>query len=257
MRHTSRTKTFMFVFTLFVGVALLVWILADIPVASYALQKISKPPLMFFSRVFSPQKLTVIEPIEKICNPFLTAEYERLKEDYEKLLQELNLQKNIQQKTVIGEVIGRGSNLPQAVILVNKGKKDGIEKGWYVISQNQTVGIVSEVGEELSWVHLFNHPDTKIMAEIAGIPDIRGLLSGNEIATSLSLSLVPQYVPVKEGDIVVATEVKAVGEGSGIIGTITAREIDPEGLFQNITVTPLVDYATIRFVTFLKTTYQE
>lgn len=257
MKYTPRTKTFILVFLLFAGIALLVFVLARFSPAQYALQKISKSPLLAISRIFSSQESVNMEPAEKICSDFLTAEYERLKEEHEKLLQELDLKKNIQQKTIIGEVIGRGRGLPQAIILVNKGRKDGIEKGWYVMSQNQTVGIVSEVREELSWVYLFNHPDVKIMAEIVGIPDIRGLLSGNEIATSLSLTLIPQYIPVKEGDIVIATEVKAVGEGSGIVGTITARETDSEGLFQNITVTPVVDYATIRFVTFVKTTYQE
>lgn len=131
---------------------------------------------------------------------------------------------------------------------IEGGRKDGVEEGMIVLSENILVGRVVEVGKNSSLVQLPTTPGVKIpvVAKRKGGVQARGLLLG-QYGGRLVLDKVLQSEDIQKGDLVVTS-----GDESWpvdlLIGQIT--EVLPKSaeIYQKAQVKPLLDYDKLRIV---------
>ncbi len=133
---------------------------------------------------------------------------------------------------------------------IARGKRDGLEEGVNVISEDVLVGKVVFVDEDSSLVQLVNDPSSKIPVvvkrpKMAGF-QARGLLFGQSGKTLL-LDRVLQAEFIQKGDLVVSSG----DEGwlpDLLIGQI--EEVSPKSaeVYQKASVSPLVNYRGLSLV---------
>lgn len=96
-----------------------------------------------------------------------------------KLEHEINIKKSSPYKTVIADVQFDDSIFHHNTFLINRGKKDGINKGMIVVSfDNRMIGTVLDCGSQFCRVRALSDADTNIAVRISG-SDISGFLQGN------------------------------------------------------------------------------
>lgn len=133
---------------------------------------------------------------------------------------------------------------------LDNGKRDGVEEGMMIVSENILVGKVIAVHEFSSLVQLPNDPNSKIPVVIkrpnsTGI-QARGLLLG-QYGGRLILDRVLQNEDIQKDDLILTN-----GEGDWLIDLLIGQieEVLPKTaeVYQQAVVSPLVDYQSLRIV---------
>lgn len=97
----------------------------------------------------------------------------------QKLEHEVNVRKSSPFDAVIADIQFEDSAFYHTTFLINKGKKNGLNKGMVVVSfDNRLVGTIMDCGSEFCRVRALNDSDTNVAVRIAGT-DISGFLNGN------------------------------------------------------------------------------
>lgn len=133
---------------------------------------------------------------------------------------------------------------------IDKGKKDGVEKGMAVIAENIYVGQVVTVNERASLVQLATDPNAKIPVVVkqpgtSGI-QARGLLMG-QFGGKLLLDRVLREEDIHQGDLVVTSGEEGYLPDL-VIGQIKEVLKGTAEVHQQAVVTPLINYSSLRFV---------
>ncbi|MBI4276705.1 rod shape-determining protein MreC [Candidatus Uhrbacteria bacterium] len=153
---------------------------------------------------------------------------EQTERENDALREALSLQKNTAFQRVIAEPIGR--EIAGDILLVNKGKLQGIKSGMPVITPSfSLVGTVVETGGDFSRVMLLSHPNTAIDGIVAQ-KNISGVVKGRASAT-LVFDLIPRDAPVAEGDSVLTGRFSSSIPHSLVLGTVTRIERNDAGPF--------------------------
>ena len=96
-----------------------------------------------------------------------------------KLEQEINIKKASPYKTVIADVQFDDSAFHHNTFLINRGKKDGLDKGQIVVSlDNRMIGVILDCGSQYCRVRALTDSDTNIAIRISG-SNVSGFLQGN------------------------------------------------------------------------------
>lgn len=159
---------------------------------------------------------------------------------------------------------------------IDLGKKDEVEEGMVVVSENIYVGQVVSVGDRDSLVQLVNDPNSKIPVVIkapasptsqggpaSSRPHARGLLIG-QFGGGLLLDKVLQNESLQQGDLVVTSGEESpprlasargeLAEGETgylpdlVIGQIKEVKKGTAEVYQQAIISPLVNYSSLRFV---------
>lgn len=97
----------------------------------------------------------------------------------QKLEQEINIKRASPYNTVIADIQFDDSIFYHNTFLVNRGKKDGLNKGMIVVSfDNRMVGTITDCGSQFCRVRALSDSNTNIAIRIAG-SGISGFLQGN------------------------------------------------------------------------------
>ncbi len=149
-------------------------------------------------------------------------------------LQELN-------KLILASVISKDSSDFGKYFLINKGKKDGIEKKSVVISSgNLLVGQVIEIFDSFSRIQLIVDPNSLVNARIQD-SDIMGLIKGGP-GLDLIFDLLPQGKNIEVNSAVVTSGLSGLFPAGLLIGQIK-RVISSEAQISQIAeVKPVVDF---------------
>ena len=100
-------------------------------------------------------------------------------EENQKLKKEINIQHASPFKTIIADIQFDDSVFHHNTFLINRGKKEGLERGMVVVSfDNRLVGTIIDCGSEFCRVRSLMDADTNIAVRITG-SDISGFLQGN------------------------------------------------------------------------------
>lgn len=133
---------------------------------------------------------------------------------------------------------------------VDLGRRDGVEKGMMVVSENIYLGQVVSVGEKESLIQLPIDLNSKIPVVVKkpGSPGIqaRGLLAG-QFGGKLLLDRVLQEEDVRQGDLVVTSGEEGYLPDL-VIGQIKEVIKGTAEIYQQAIISPLVDYSSLRFV---------
>ncbi|RUM92577.1 MAG: rod shape-determining protein MreC [Thermodesulfatator sp.] len=159
-------------------------------------------------------------------------------------------------KTVLANVIGCDISPWRAVVVIDKGKIDGLAADMPVLSQAGVIGRVIEVGMSCSRVMLVTDFQSRIAAIIQR-NRARGLLTGQG-REGCSLEYVEKGVDVESGDIVITSGLDAVFPKGLLLGeVVSVKASDHSNLFQDIKVRPFSDASRVEEVLVLLTVFPE
>lgn len=122
--------------------------------------------------------------------------------------------------------------------IINRGEKDGLRKGQFVLGDNSIIGTVSDASPRTAKVKLITEATSNIAAEIRGLKTV---VEGDG-KNSVKIRLVSTKHKVRIGDDVYACKKPGFLEAPMIIGIVSQCRRDKENpLLWDITVEPACD----------------
>ncbi len=159
---------------------------------------------------------------------------------------ELNFKREENFPSLTARVVGKDPSFWFQTVIVDRGKSDGVIAGMVARTSLGVVGQVIQVSDTYSKILLANAPSSAIDAMIQK-NRVRGILKG-----AADKGYVLNYV-LKNADVMVGDRVVTAGIGgvfpSGIqLGTVSAVRSQRRGMFQDIEITPVVDFGQLEMV---------
>ncbi|MBW1699185.1 MAG: rod shape-determining protein MreC [Deltaproteobacteria bacterium] len=164
----------------------------------------------------------------------------------ERLRNLLNFQKNVTERVLAAEVIGKDPSPWFKTIIVDKGSLDGVKKGLPVVIPEGIVGQVIEVSSRHSKVLLIIDTNSAVDALIQRTR-FRGLIKGS-IGGKCLFKYVLRKHDIRVGDTVISSGLDGVYPKGLSIGKVFGVIRRNAGIFQEVTVTPYVDFEKIEEV---------
>ena len=152
----------------------------------------------------------------------------------------LGLSKQIKQPAIAAQVVGKDPSPWFQTVMVDKGTSQGVNKGDPVINAQGVVGIVVDVAARCAKVMLVTDPNSAVDAVVQH-SRARGIVKGG-VAGHCVFDFVQRKHLVTVGDLVVSSGMDQVfpkGLPVGRVATVVKQEA---GIFQDVTVTPVVDF---------------
>ncbi|MDP2424484.1 MAG: rod shape-determining protein MreC [Bacteroidales bacterium] len=157
-----------------------------------------------------------------------------------------------QYQYIDAKVISNTVTLRNNYLMLNKGKRHGVDKDMAVISSNGIVGIVINASNNFSWVMSVLNDNTKINGKLLK-DNYQGSLTwdGGNYRTG-TLSDLPAHVGLAQGDTIVTSGYSLLFPEGIMIGTIEDFNIGKGDHFYTIKVHFSVDYNNLRYVYVVK-----
>jgi len=158
----------------------------------------------------------------------------------------LKFKKATTNQVLAAEVIGQDPSPWYKTIIIDKGKDDGVEKGLTVVVPEGIVGQVMHVVADYSKVLLIIDPNSAVDALVQRTR-ARGIIKGESAGQCLFKYVLRKH-EVTVGDRVVSTGLDGIypkGLGVGHVSGVVRRGA---GIFQEVTVTPFVDFEKLEEV---------
>ncbi|MFH2012202.1 MAG: rod shape-determining protein MreC [Pseudomonadota bacterium] len=192
-------------------------------------------------------------------NAALTKTINSLKEENFRLKEESIANKRLRKLLLFKEVFGRPMVPAEVIsedpsswfktILLDKGSIDGIEKKMAVVTSDGIVGRIIDVSKSVSMVLLSTDHSSAIDA-IVQRTRAKGILEG-KVNQICQLKYVSRTDDVRIGDNVISSGLGETFPKGLLLGKVSNIRKEGAGLFQNIEVTPSVDFAKLEEVFIL------
>jgi rod shape-determining protein MreC len=154
-------------------------------------------------------------------------------------------------QSVAAEVVGKDPSPWYRTIIINKGHRDGLRKGLPVGVPAGVAGQVTDISAHYAKVMLIIDRNSAVDAFVQRTR-ARGIIKGES-----TLSCVFQYAlrkdEVKVGDKIVASGLDGVYPKGMPIGEVTGVVKRAAGIFQEVTVTPYVDFEKLEEILVILT----
>jgi rod shape-determining protein MreC len=163
-----------------------------------------------------------------------------LQEENILLKKELNFVEEKKYKFVAARIIsGVADPLSQSVI-INRGKRDGIEKNLAVISnEGIMVGKIIDVYDDFSKALLLSDNKSKVAATVQNLDHTVGLVEG-QYGLSFSMTNIPQNQEIKEGDLVVTSGLEGKIPKDLLIAKVDRVNSVESEIFKTAILTPII-----------------
>jgi rod shape-determining protein MreC len=237
-------------------ISMIIWIWLIIPKLKIIALDIFESPLKIFHYTAQEFKAIILFHHNFRENKRLSKEIdslrERLNRSFELYIENKRLQRLLSFKTdsyhhlVAARVIARDPSYWSSVIIIDKGKTDGISDNQAVISPAGLIGKVIEVGRSTSKVMLLNDINFGISAIIQRTRQ-EGLLSG-----TLENKLIMRYLPVDSdvriGDVIITSGLTKIFPKGIIIGKVTETGKEFSGLSIFCLIKPAINLSSLEEV---------
>jgi len=131
---------------------------------------------------------------------------------------------------------------------INRGEKDGLAKGQFVLGDNGIIGTISYVSSHTARVMLITDPASQIGVKIA---EMNKVMKGNG-DNSAKVLMVPKKYKIKAGQNVFAFKEPGFLDAPMIVGKVTqCKTDDNDPLLWDITVAPVCDLESLNDVTVI------
>jgi rod shape-determining protein MreC len=158
----------------------------------------------------------------------------------------LNFEKTITDRVLSAEVIGKDPSPWFKTVLIDKGKNDGVETGMAVVVPKGIAGQVTDVSANYSKVLLIIDHNSAVDA-LAQNDRARGIIKGGMAGQCLFKYVLRKH-DIEIGDIVISSGLDGVFPKGLAIGYVSAVFKPKSGIFQEVTVTPYVDFEKLEEV---------
>ncbi|MBE6053927.1 MAG: rod shape-determining protein MreC [Clostridium sartagoforme] len=199
--------------------------------------------LLNFSEVKEENKSLTKENIE-LNNKLL--EYDKLKEENERLREVLNFKDSKNDYDYIGtEIIGHSGESFSEGYIIDKGENDGLKKDMVVISDKGLVGQVTSTGSNWAIVESLLNENIAVSVMVNSTRETTGILKGYVTRTNNGLTKVtnlPLDSAIKEGDVIVTSGLGQIYPKEVRIGEVMSVETDEIKVMKTAIVKPYVDF---------------
>lgn len=158
----------------------------------------------------------------------------------------LNFKQKSPLRLLAARVIGRSLDSWSSMVIIDKGRYNGIKRAMVVINPQGLVGSIIEVTENTSKVLLINDPDQGV-SSIVQRSRQEGLVSGT-LGTNLIMRYLPEDAQIIVGDIVVTSELSQIYPKGILIGKVVNIGKEFSGLNRYAIIKPTVDLGNLEEV---------
>lgn len=158
----------------------------------------------------------------------------------------LKFEKTITNSVLSAEVIGKDPSPWFKTVLIDKGKNDGVEPGMAVVVPRGIAGQITDVSSNYSKVLLIIDHNSAVDALVQN-DRARGIIKGGTEGQCLFKYVLRKH-DIETGDIVVSSGLDGVFPKGLAVGYISKVIKPKSGIFQEVTVTPYVDFEKLEEV---------
>jgi rod shape-determining protein MreC len=158
----------------------------------------------------------------------------------------LKFKEKTNSKILAAEVIGKDSSAWFKTIVIDKGIKDGVVKGLPVVVPEGIAGQVIEVAERYSKVLLIIDRNSAVDALVQRTR-ARGIIKGESTDKCFFEYALRKY-DIKNDDIIVSSGLDGVYPKGLLLGKVSEVVRKNSGIFQEVNVTPFVDFEKLEEV---------
>lgn len=158
----------------------------------------------------------------------------------------LNFKKTITDRVLSAEVVGKDPSPWFKTVLIDKGKNDGVETGMAVVVPKGIAGQITDVSSNYSKVLLIIDHNSAVDALVQN-DRARGIIKG-DAAGQCFFKYVLRKHDIKTGDIVISSGLDGVFPKGLAVGYVSDVIKPKAGIFQEVTVTPYVDFEKLEEV---------
>lgn len=158
----------------------------------------------------------------------------------------LNFRKNIPGRFIAAEVVSRDPSAWFQTVIIDKGRGEGITKGLPVVVSKGIVGQITDVSAHRSKVLLVIDRNSAVDALVQRTR-ARGIIEGKSTRQCV-LKYVLRKDDVKVGDVVISSGLDGVYPKGLQIGHVSSVVKRSSGIFQEVMVTPTVDFEKLEEV---------
>ena len=171
-----------------------------------------------------------------------------LEEENSVLKKELNFIEEKKQRFIAAKIISGVSDPLTKSVIINRGSRDGIEKGLAVISQQGVVvGKVIEVNEDFSKVLLLSDNRSKVAVKLYNLDHTVGLVEGS-FGLSFSMTNIPQNQQIEEGDLVVTSGLEGkIPNNLPVAKVESVKSVESE-IFKTAILSPIIPFDSLSYV---------
>ena len=158
----------------------------------------------------------------------------------------IDFQRNISERVVAAEVIGKDPSVWFKTVIIDKGEADGLARGLPVVIAQGIVGQVIEVSTHYSKVMLIVDSNSAVDALVQRTR-ARGVIKG-ESTDQCRLDYVLRKNDVRIGDTIVSSGLDGVypkGLRIGLVSQVIEHDAD---IFHEVIITPFVDFEKLEEV---------
>ncbi len=190
-------------------------------------------------------KKDLIEENEKLREELINrlVDYARLsslEEENNILKKELNFIEDTKHRFVSAKIISGVSDVMSKSVIINRGSRDGIEKGLAVVSHHGVmVGKIIEINEDYSKVLLLSDNRSKVAVKIHNLGHTIGLVEG-QFGLSFSMTNIPQNQEINEGDLVVTSGLEGKIPNNLLVAKVESVKSVESEIFKTAILSPII-----------------
>jgi len=182
----------------------------------------------------------------------LDSDLKLYKNEIKKLNDLLNLNKNIEYKTINARVINRNIGNWYSEVIIDKGYKDNIRINDLVINYEGFVGKITSTTSSTSNIKLLTDFDNKLSVIVNSDKEYYGLLYNyNEKENTFVIEGISSDNKIKKGDYIITSGLNDLKKGL-LIGYIDEIVSDSYDLSVILKIKPYVNYNDIDYLTIIK-----
>lgn len=155
----------------------------------------------------------------------------------------LKFQESVPYTMVTGRVVGKSDNSWSRTLILNAGSLSGVAKGMAVVRPEGVVGKVLSVSPHYSLVQLLIDGNSAIPGLVQRTR-AQGIVEG-KITNLCRVKYLDRLADVRMGDLVLSSGLGGVYPKGLVIGTVTSVQKKSYGLFQDVLVSPAVDFSRL------------
>lgn len=153
---------------------------------------------------------------------------------------------------IIADVANNSVNQKSNFLTLNKGSKDGVEKGMGVMTSNGVVGTVLNVSTNFSTVQSLLNPNTKISVTLDSTGELGSLVWGNNIDPRYAIVRdIPNHVLVKKGQKVFTSGFSIYPKGINV-GAVEETGITSGESFLDVRIKLSTNFSNLHHVYIVK-----
>ncbi len=162
----------------------------------------------------------------------------------------LNFKEKSHLPMVSARIIGKDPSLWFRTVVIDRGTSDGVMKGMPVVTDAGIVGQIFSVSPNYAKVLLAIAPSSALDVLLQK-SRVRGILKGTGSLT-YKLDYVQKTVDVEKGDYIVTAGYGGLFPTGLPVGVVSKVVKKPRGMFQDIEVTPAVNFLTLEDVLIIE-----